>query len=93
MYLALRLLQIHKSKVERLRKHQIVLMICCITFPIKFGKQDNPNNGNTKNLTLPNRFENLRLKDDSSKYVISEKVINVEPSINTTRICANTKSK
>ena len=34
--------------------------------PEKFAKQHNSNNGNKKALTSPNRFENLRLQDDST---------------------------
>ena len=34
--------------------------------PKKFAKEHNSNNGNTKTLILPNRFENLRLQNDST---------------------------
>ena len=56
----------HNSNVERLRKHQIVLMTCSIKVPKKFAKQRNSNNGNTKILTSLNRLKNLRLQDDST---------------------------
>ena len=39
-------------------------MLCQV--PQKFAKQHNSVNGNTKILTSPNRFENLRLQDDST---------------------------
>ena len=32
----------------------------------KFAKQHSSSNGNTKILTSPNQFENLRLQDDSN---------------------------
>ena len=34
--------------------------------PMKLAKQHSSSNGNTKILTSPNRFENLRLQDDSN---------------------------
>ena len=41
--------------------------------PQKIAKQHNSSNGNTKILTLPNRFENLRMQDDSTNMSFQNK--------------------
>ena len=41
--------------------------------PKKFAKQHSSSNGNTKILTSPNRFENLRLQDDSNNMSFQNK--------------------
>ena len=41
--------------------------------PKKFAKQRNSSNGNTKIFTSPNRFENLRMKDDYTNMSFQNK--------------------
>ena len=69
IYLALQFLQIHQFNVERLRKIEIMLY----QVPQKISKQHNSSTGNTDILTLPNRFENLRLLDDSTNMSFQNK--------------------
>ena len=72
-YLLLQFLQIHKSNVERLCKHGIVLITCSIKFPKNLLKQHNSSNINLKISTSPNCFENSRLQDDSTNMSFQNK--------------------
>ena len=66
----LQLLQIQKPNVERSSNISSGMFY---QVPNKFVKQHNSSNGNTKVFTSPNRFENLRLQDDSTNMSFQNK--------------------
>ena len=67
-------LQIHKSNLE-ITQTSNSSDDMLYQVPKKFAKQHNSSNGNTKILTSPNQFENLRLQYDSTNMSFQNKRI------------------